>query len=415
MHRFLLIALICLFSWQCTTSAPPRKAAIAPVQVIFVPGYYGSTLTRETDGKTIWFTGSQSLWGDQTLALDTDGLNIPGATSFQVGEILRSVDFVSSVISKDIYGNIIDGLSTRLAGHTEVVPFAYDWRKDIASSAQQLAEQVEVLYAAGASKVVIVAHSMGGLVASYYLLYGNQDLTIARLNLSGAKRIHAVVMAGVPFKGTLAVFRNMQFGIEFGLNSKALEGLAVASFPASYQILPNYPQALTTLAGTDVSDWVLNDKRWDEESWSLMNTPDEPDEATRKNRVRYTSTQLARAKTFHKKLNASSEDLKNNLPFLYFYGDTEPTLHGALWHEAKRQLLFPEKNLEEVLPGYDPAKLLRSGDGTVTVEAAQPPQSFTLMFPELKIKKQDEEHLDLLKDEDRLDEIADFIKQAPGG
>ncbi len=333
MHRFLLIALICLFSWQCTTSAPPRETTIAPVQVIFVPGYYGSTLTREADGETIWFTGAQSLWGSQTLALDTDGLNIPGATSFKVGEVLRSVDFVSSVISKDIYGDIIEGLNTRLAGHAEVVPFAYDWRKDIASSAQQLAEQVEALYAAGASKMVIVAHSMGGLVTSYYLLYGNQDLTNARLNLSGAKRIHAVVMAGVPYKGTLAVFRNMQFGIEFGLNSKALEGLAVASFPASYQILPNYPQALSTLQETDVSDWMLNDKRWDEGNWSLMKPT--TDEATRKNRVRYTSTQLARAKTFHKKLNASSEDLKNNLPFLYFYGDTEPTLHGALWHEAK--------------------------------------------------------------------------------
>ncbi len=414
MNRLIFAALICLFGWKCTTSLPLQENTAAPVQVIFVPGYYGSTLTREADGKKIWFTGAQALWGDQTLALDVDGLHIPGTTSFKVGEVLRSVDFFSSMLSKDIYGNIIDGLNTRLAGRANVVPFAYDWRGDIAISAHQLSQKVEDLYEAGASKVAILAHSMGGLVTSYYLLYGNQELNNARMDMSGARRIHGVAMAGVPFKGTQAVFRNMQYGIRFGLNAKALDGLAVASFPSSYQILPKYPRALSTLQGVDVSDWIFDAKRWRDGNWSLIKNSMAYDVATREKRMNYTSVMLSRAELLNKKLHAPSSNAESNLPFLYMYGDSIPTLHSALWHEEKRKILFPGKNIKQFLQDFDTAKLLMLGDGTITVSAGRPPKSFALIFPEMKIKKLKEEHLDLLRDEMSLNEISRFIKEAIG-
>ncbi|MFQ5451048.1 MAG: hypothetical protein ACE5E9_10495 [Nitrospinaceae bacterium] len=414
MNRPITIALICLLGWKCSASPPLGENSAAPIQILFVPGYYGSTLIRETDGKKIWFTGAEALWGNQTLALDVGGIRIPGATVFKVGDVLRSVDFLSPVVSVDIYGNIIDGLKTRLAGRADVAVFAYDWRGGIARSAQQLARRVEDLYAAGASKVAILAHSMGGLVTGYYLLYGNQDLQNARMNLSGARRIHAVAMAGVPFEGTLTVFRNMQYGIRFGLNAKALEGLAVASFPSSYQILPKYPRALSTLQGEDVSGWIHDAARWRDRNWSLLKNAVALDAATLENRVGYTHAMLSRAEAFYKKMHAPPLNAKSDLPFLLMYGDAIATLHGALWHEKKGTTLFPGKNLKKFLKDFDATQLLMPGDGTVTVQAAQPPKSFAAIFPGLKRKAREQEHLDLLRDEVNLNEIAEFFKETLG-
>ncbi|GJL80284.1 MAG: hypothetical protein NPINA01_32730 [Nitrospinaceae bacterium] len=412
MTRLILVLLICLFIWKCSASLPVRKASTASIQILFVPGYYGSTLIRETDGRKVWFTGAEALWGNQTLALDREGLDIPGATPLKVGDVLRSVNFLSPVISKDIYGRIIDGLNTRFAGQAHVIPFAYDWRDDIPQSAQKLAQRVEDLYAAGASKVAILAHSMGGLVTSYYLLYGNQKLEAARMDLSGARRINAVAMAGVPFKGTQAVFRNMQHGIRFGLNSKALEGLAVASFPSSYQILPTHPLALTTLQGEDISDWIHNMKHWREGNWSLLKNTGALDPATRQKREAYTHSMLLRAETFYKRIHAASKNAKSDLPFLLMYGDAIPTVRGSLWDEKENTLLFSGKNLKTTLKNFDARQLQSPGDGTVTVSSAQPPEIFAPIFPGLKIIAKKQEHLEMLRDEMNQNEITEFMKEA---
>ncbi len=410
MKRWVLIFILSVSGLHCVSSPSRVENAARLPQVIFVPGYYGSTLIREADEKTIWFTAGQALWGDQTLALDVAGLRIPGATAFRVGEVFRSLSFLG--FPNDVYGSVLDGLQRGLAGRARVVGFAYDWRQDIAQSARRLGALVEDLYAQGAPSVAVVAHSMGGLVTAYYLLYGDQSLENSRMNLAGARRLHAVAMAAAPFQGTLAVFRNMQHGIAFGLNAKALEGLAVSSFPSSYQILPQYPQALLSEDGRDLSDWILDGERWREYDWSLLKDAQQLDAATRTNRAEYTHAMLTAARRFYEKIHAPVGESKSGLPFLYYWSDAMPTDHRALWHATKRELLFAGKNIpEERLRRPNAAPLLLPGDGTVTEVSAMPPENFAAIFPALQMRKRPQEHLQLLKDTENSNAILEFLQE----
>lgn len=87
--------------------------------------------------------------------------------------------------------------------------------------AQQLSEKVdEVLVLTRAEKIDIIGHSMGGIVARYYIE-----------QLNGAKKVHRLITLGSPHNGTkIAVFgiganaRELKPGSEFmrALNSKSL-------------------------------------------------------------------------------------------------------------------------------------------------------------------------------------------------
>src|SRR5439155_1691717 len=68
--------------------------------------------------------------------------------------------------------------------------------------------------------------------------YGVQSPDEAKETWDGASHMDAVVLTGVPFRGSMTIFRNMQYGRHFGLNTTLLDQEAVASFPASYFVLP---------------------------------------------------------------------------------------------------------------------------------------------------------------------------------
>ena len=412
MKTLLSLLLIGILSIQC---AGPPKAVENPAklpQIIFVPGYYGSYLNRTKDKKRVWFTAGQALWGDQTLALTEDGIQIPGAEVLAVDGVFRSVDLIHGILSKDIYGNFIDALKKKLSGRANLVPLAYDWRRDITHSARKLAELVDKLYAEGAPKVAIVSHSMGGLITSYYLLYGRQPLEKAKPTLDGAKKLHAVVMAATPFKGTMTVFRNMQFGVQFGLNKKALESYAVASFPSSYQLLPQYPNSLQTESGGNLSNWIFEEEKWRDQGWSLFLNASELKPATLDNRRKFTQKMLVLARTTHRKLHTYQTRLTSEVPFLYFFSDATPTINQALWHEKAKRLLFPGKNLTETIKAYDKNQLMSSGDGTVTQSSAQPPQQFSMTFPNLQISNHGGGHLEILKQETNINQMAQFFQRS---
>ncbi|MCL1877151.1 alpha/beta fold hydrolase [Candidatus Saccharibacteria bacterium] len=92
----------------------------------------------------------------------------------------------------DSYKEIVDRLCEEFTDKAKgtvirkVYVFSYDWRKDIAESADKLAEFINSL---SVGRVDLIGHSMGGLVASkYYAQYG------------GGK-VNKIITAGTPYEG----------------------------------------------------------------------------------------------------------------------------------------------------------------------------------------------------------------------
>lgn len=110
----------------------------------------------------------------------------------------------------DFYGSILCYLEKHLnhprhnaTGIHPVYGFGYDWRKSNATSAEALVKRVDAILKEwpGAKKVLIVTHSMGGLVARY---------ACAKLGLSS--KVVGVVHTVQPSNGAVAAYRRFFTG-----------------------------------------------------------------------------------------------------------------------------------------------------------------------------------------------------------
>lgn len=83
----------------------------------------------------------------------------------------------------------------RQAGFRRVAELNYCWlSNDVRSAARLLADEVErVCEASGHERVHVIGHSLGGLVARYYVQ-----------RMGGDARVHTLVTLGAPHHGTLA-------------------------------------------------------------------------------------------------------------------------------------------------------------------------------------------------------------------
>ena len=406
MFKFYILLLILLFQLACQSMQ--QKHLKTNSYVIFIPGYYGSQLNLKDSGERVWINLSQALWGDQTLALANEDIDVPDAKPLQVDGVLDEVRVIPGLYSMNIYGDAFEGLQTRLKGHSKIIPFAYDWRKDLVHASQKLNALVNKLKSKGAKSISIVAHSMGGMLASYYLIYGDQDYDGAVATFSGARKIDHLITLGAPFKGTMHVFRNMQLGVKAGLNDKALEAHAVASFPSSYTLIPMHNYALIDLKNKDLSDQLFDLKSWKSMNWGLLSNKHEIDQKTYDNRVEFTSLMLKRARHFYRLLHNFQSDKKLETQILFYIGNSEKMIHKALVSKDLK-LLFPNTNSENELEGYNKSKLLSPGDGSVTVYSAQPPRSFYDSFDSVNIVETTDSHLELINSEKNLNEISRIL------
>jgi pimeloyl-ACP methyl ester carboxylesterase len=119
---------------------------------------------------------------------------------------------------------------TRVANYYE---FPYDWRRDNRASARRLQRFVEqrlhrwrVETAFRDARVIVIAHSMGGLVARYYL-----DV------LGGWTDCRALVTIGTPFRGSVKALNVLSNGHRV-LFTDFTE--VVRSLTSVYQLLPRY-------------------------------------------------------------------------------------------------------------------------------------------------------------------------------
>lgn len=222
--------------------------------LILLPGIMGSVLQR--DGRDIWALSGQALWqylrtahtvGESLQLLriidddwQQDDLE-DGISATRLIEDLHSVPGLVehagySVIARRLveYFDVTEGSNYVPREDANFFTFPYDWRRDNRASARKLRDFVEQQLprwrswsGADDAQVILIAHSMGGLVSRYYLEV-----------LGGWRDCRALITVGTPHRGSLGALDTLSNGVK-----KLFLDLStvVRSFTSVYQLLPTYP------------------------------------------------------------------------------------------------------------------------------------------------------------------------------
>lgn len=139
-------------------------------------------------------------------------------------------------------------LRLQAAGY-RVLMHAYDWRRSLTLLAREFAARVR---ADAAAEVLVVAHSMGGLIAR------------AALSLPGMAKVQRVVSVGVPqlgsygalqaLRGTYPVVRRLA-ALDRQHDAETLASAVFGSFPSLHELLP--PASASGPDLHDLSNWPL--------------------------------------------------------------------------------------------------------------------------------------------------------------
>lgn len=390
----ILISLALAFMFLACSS-PQKPEAISPnlKHIIFIPGYYGTRLVKQTNGgpEVVWINVSQTLWGGMTLAMH--GLGVPGASELTPTTVLDRVSVIPVLYSVNFYGNIIDTLRDHFKNTAQVHTLPYDWRRDYFSAVQLLDKKIKNLQSKGVKKISIVAHSMGGLVTSYYLRYGNQRPELAEENWQGAKNIEKVIIANTPFKGSMLMFSNMKWGDVFAGNTTLTSAEALSTFASSYELLPYYKGAILNDDLKPANIDLFDPKNWESNNWGLYKKRRKGSAGLIKKRSQWTNRALKKAKeVFIKILQSQKTKAKLKTQLLYFYGYGQKGTYNKAVFLSKENggpdLLFKKDEFKKRFPDNSWSLLLADGDGSVTTESAQMPSAYkeALDYQEVKYK-----------------------------
>jgi pimeloyl-ACP methyl ester carboxylesterase len=178
------------FTYTYCTSKERLPNGKAPTKcpVIFIPGFLGSRL--ECSSGEVWTNIPNPDFGDMRLLPNgKDNSGAPGSCSATVAPIPGQEGVVSTAAGADIYGAALAYLNKILP--ERAYGFSYDWRKSPTEALTALNEKVKhVLSDTGAGHVILMAHSMGGLVTQAYIS-----------NPSYAENVIRAVTIGTPYWG----------------------------------------------------------------------------------------------------------------------------------------------------------------------------------------------------------------------
>lgn len=210
--------------------------------VVLLPGIGGSELQR--DGKDVFaFSAQAGLSALLSRGTSIERLALPdGANDTDdLGDGVRATRLLEATaipgLSKFDGYRGVSALYRKRLGLTpgvDFVEFPYDWRRDNRVAARRLKDTADrLLHArrkeAPEARLVLVAHSMGGLVSRYYLEV-----------LGGWRDTRELITFGTPFRGALDALDTLANGMDKALGLVRLGDL-LRSFDSVYQLLPIYP------------------------------------------------------------------------------------------------------------------------------------------------------------------------------
>ncbi len=334
---------------------------------VILPGILGSQLVRR-DGTHVWLNLGNAF-GSHDLSLP---LRVPLRESrdeLVPGGLLGFDAVLPRLFGFEEYADLLRLL--REAGFRDVDEAhpaacyricAYDWRRDLVESARRLHDTLEDLaerLREPEARFNVVGHSMGGLVARYYLRFGcaepDED---APVSWAGARRIERLLLVATPNAGGIPALDTLLNGTRVGFSSTTLSAPVVAGMPAIYQLLPPPGSgALIDERGDPLDDDLHAPETWQRHGWG----PFGPRRATRdpeaaaidpERHREFMSAALLRARAVHRAL-ARRPETPCPARVMLLGGDCLPTLARAIvnrrhgrpprfeaWTRAEAQRLF---------------------------------------------------------------------------
>lgn len=334
--------------------ATPRKNKA----IVVIPGVLGSQL-QNSSGQMVWNYIGRSM----QLECNTNGSSkntIAPYTKEGYGP-------------GDTYKKLYERLQSKYQSTYDILFFSYDWRLSNATAATKLAIAINNNY----DEVILVAHSMGGLVASKYLANSSTN----------RNKVNKLITIGTPYTGSVKLLDVAETG-DMGMainvfapkeNLKAL----MANFHCTYQLAPttrygdNYGAYIK--AGTVNKSGSAARSYYSQLPWATINGS--------------TKSMYDTATTFHNSLIVNGSHIANSsLVDTYKIVGYGQDTHSKIIYDANGNYLDCEKN--------------NAGDGTVARYSASNTLSCTAAN---KVYEFEDEHTGLVKNAAVLNQVCAII------
>ena len=319
--------------------------------VIYLPGIMGSELVNAS-GDVVWGLKPSLVFRQAAFGNILDRLALRPGDGISASRPLRFPAALPMLSSMEPYAALEERLKTVVVAPEAVRPFAYDWRKSIADAAEKLGPVAREHLAQWRSRwntlpaedkrglpepgLTLVAHSMGGLVASYFAAF-----------VDGGELVRRVITLGTPFNGSLNAVDALATGKQFpfGAFAESLRA-AVRMLPGVYELVARW-ECVT-----------------DGESRRRL-TPDDLEDIG-------ADRELAEAAmaTIGKMRSAFGDDSTRKPPVRCLVGTTQATRQTVRIRDGVPEFF-------EHIDGRD-----RRGDGTVFLDAARPPNLVPSYVPQ---------------------------------
>ena len=345
--------------------------------VILIPGLLGSKLVEPDSDTIVWGEfGTGTLNPNKPEGARLFGLPMqPGRNLYELKDSVKPagtldrvvVNFGGYPIEQNTYAYILGILGVggyrdqqlHEAGlvdwgdeHFTCFQFAYDWRRDLVESAKRLdrfinekkryvQEQIAIRFGLKDHDVKfdIVAHSMGGLVARYYLRYGAQDLppdgSLPEPTWAGARNVDNLIMVGTPNAGSIQSLQVLVEGFKPAVLLPRYPAAVLGTMPAVYTLLPRSRHHPLLDADNQPVDDIYDPALWIKHSWGLANPdqdsvlqmllPDSADAAQRRQiALDHLKKCLRRARQFTEAMDRPAQT-PAGLKYYLVVGDSEDT------------------------------------------------------------------------------------------
>ena len=337
--------------------------------VIVIHGLLGARLTDHADGKNVWGNFSYgAIAGGGHFARLAHPMK-PGKPLHELRNEVRSSGVLEQsaihVLGMEFHlanYEILLAMLKNCGYQPDVSPlpqhkhfpsmfvFHYDWRRDISENACELAKfirdkkaMLQERYAAVYRlrdypiRFDLIGHSMGGLLARYYAMYGGKLLPESEtapfpVTWEGARDLGKVIMIGTPNAGYADTLLELNRGLRLVSASPAYPKALIGTFVSYYQMLPDPScRAVRYEDGSDVD--YFSEKTWEHFRWGLLDPEQDvwlrqilPDTPTAEGRravaLDHLKKCLTRARQFKKALvPAAAPPQPDELKFYLIAGD----------------------------------------------------------------------------------------------